>query len=384
VAIDPKRFPVSARQTLFRSASYYRASDFFLHANWSDPRIDSLWASALADFHAAIKLLPSPGELGSVRAPEPNNFSVPYVFFPGATPAQMSSSSSGYDQAVAGVGGKQDNVTCKKTRRLPTLIAGTGYDGSKEALWHSYGRYVVERGWNYLVYEGPGQPQVVREQGVGFVENWWDVVTPLVDYLETRDDVDTSRIALAGFSFGGTLAPRAASREHRLSAVLAVEGLIDLRQAILQQFGTQVAGLFASGNRSAFDELMLQLMDDPRANTQARWLIAQSLWSFRTENPFDWMTRLGAIVADGPVLANITCPVFVAEGEDDSSAPGQAVEMARLLGDRATYNLFRTDLGAGEHCHLGAEAQLAQVSLDWLADVWDGIQVPRNSTNTTF
>ena len=81
-----------------------------------------------------------------------------------------------------------------------------------------------------------------------------------------------------------------------------------------------------------------------------------------------------------PLLANISCPVFVGEGENDSSAPGQAEEMVQAIGKNATYNLFRTALGAGEHCQIGAEAQLAQVAWDWLADTWDSVRFADESS----
>lgn len=83
---------------------------------------------------------------------------------------------------------------------------------------------MLERGLNVVTYEGPGQPTVRRQQNIGFIPDWWNVLTPVVDYLESRPDVDMSKLALVGISFGGILAPRAASREHRISAVLAIDG----------------------------------------------------------------------------------------------------------------------------------------------------------------
>jgi hypothetical protein len=58
-ATADSKFTASAREAHFRAASYYRAADFFLHANPSDPRIQSVWASMLDNFEAAAKLLPS-------------------------------------------------------------------------------------------------------------------------------------------------------------------------------------------------------------------------------------------------------------------------------------------------------------------------------------
>lgn len=369
-AIDSGRFPLSAREAYFRSSSYYRAADFFLHSNASDPRINTLWNSALADFDAAIKLLPMPGEHASLNT---TNFTVPVIFFPADPNAARS---------AAGVR-KQG---CGK-QKLPTVIVGTGYDGSQQALYHEMGRTIVDRGWNFISYEGPGQPTVRREQNLGFIDNWWDVVTPVMDYLLTRDDVDPERIALVGLSFGGTLAPRAASREHRLSATIALDGISNMEKIIVSQFDDQLRALYNSSDPAdiaQFDQYWLGLMNNATTPTQIRWLVAQGMWSFDTTSPHEWLTKLSVIVADDPVLANITCPVFLGDGQNDSGAIGQPAEMANALGSLGTYKLFKTELGAGEHCQLGAEAHMNQASLDWLGNIWDGIKMPSNLTDVTI
>ena len=48
-----------------------------------------------------------------------------------------------------------------------------------------------------------------------FRPDWEAVIGPVVDFAVTRPEVDPSRIALMGISFGGYLAPRAASGEPR-------------------------------------------------------------------------------------------------------------------------------------------------------------------------
>ncbi|KAK7218343.1 hypothetical protein V2G26_006346 [Clonostachys chloroleuca] len=281
--------------------------------------------------------------------------------------------------------GHENHNACRPQERNPTVIVGSGYDGSQEALYHYIGRAITERGWNYVSYEGPGQPAVRRQQKIGFIPNWWDVVTPIVDYLESRPDVDAQKIALIGQSFGGTLAPMAASREHRISAVLAIDGLMSLFKALTSQLPEALNSLFASGKSEVFDETMLGLMNNATVSTQFRWVIAQGLWSFNTTSPFEWFTRLSKIALDKEIVANITCPTFVGDGEHDTLAgSGQPQELAAALGGLATYYQFKQDLGAGEHCQIGAEAQLAQVSLDWLGDVWDGIKLPNNITGGAY
>ena len=196
--VNVTKDPVSARDAYFRAATYYRAADFFLHGNWSDPRITTLWNQALGTFDKANALLELPGERFTVKAHSPSigDFEAIGIFYKA----------------------RADDETS------PTIIVGSGYDGSQEELYHSNIRQILARGLNAVTYEGPGQPTVRRQQGIGFIPDWWNVLTPVVDYLENRSDVDMSKLALAGMSFGGILAPVAASREHRVSPVFAIEG----------------------------------------------------------------------------------------------------------------------------------------------------------------
>ncbi|KAJ9244976.1 hypothetical protein DTO169E5_1357 [Paecilomyces variotii] len=359
-AINASRFPASARSAYFRSSTYYRYAPFFLHANASDPRINEIGALSVADFDKAAALLPQPAIKANLSASSPNvpngHFSVPVRFFKGHS----------------------------SNKRLPTIIVGTGYDGTQEDLFHETGVEILARGWNIITYEGPGQPTVLREQNLGFIPDWWNVVTPVVDYLATRSDVDMNRVALTGVSFGGQLAPLAASHEPRLSAVLSIDGLSDMYSVFESQFDPALLNLYNTGHYAEFDEALLSTIHNTSMPTQLRWILAQSLFTFNTDSPSDWWRRLPAYAANETVLANIKFPAFIGKGEDDSTAPNQPEKMFKWLGSRGTFNLFRTDLGAGEHCQLGAEAQLAQVTLDWLADVWDNVKLPANLTSGTY
>ena len=73
----------------------------------------------------------------------------------------------------------------------------------------------------------------------------------------------------------------------------------------------------------------------------------------------------------------MTMPVFVAKGQDDTLTGNEAnIAYQIMTSDRpngkglTTFHEFKTSLGAGMHCSIGAEDQLQQVTLDWLAGVW--------------
>ncbi|KAI1387806.1 alpha/beta-hydrolase [Hypoxylon trugodes] len=342
-SINETKFPVSAREAYFRSASYYRLSVFYLTANQTDPRLYDVWDLARADFDKAISLTEVRGERLTLKGP---GFDIPVIFW-------------------------KSPKACNGP--VPTLLLGSGYDAPQEDSYHALGRETLERGWNFVTYEGPGQPTVRRDQGLGFIPNWWDVVTPVMDYLETRPEVDAKRIALGGMSFGGILAPLTATREHRMAAVLAIDGLSNIQTTAAKTFPAVAIQLFKSGNQTAFDAYMNAARVSPQAPTLFKWFIGQGLWTFDTESPYDWFKRLGDINLDGDKLKNVTCPVFVGKGENDALAGGQEQQVVEALGSKAYLYEFKTALGAGEHCQLGAEPQLAQASLDWLAEVFEGV-----------
>ncbi|EGU87340.1 hypothetical protein FOXB_02099 [Fusarium oxysporum f. sp. conglutinans Fo5176] len=331
VAAEKKKDWVSARSAYFRSSSYYRGADFFLHGNQSDPRINTLWQKQNASFTKAVNLLPKPPTFVELRA---TKFTVPAYFYPGDS------------QLPAG-------KRLGYGKKIPTVIVGTGYDGSQEALYHSNCREIIQRGWNCITYEGPGQATVRRQQNLGFMPEWWEAVIPVVDYVRSRNDVDPDRVALI--------------------AVLAIDGMLNLQRSILEQFPPALTKLFLSGNSTAFDDEIYSLLKNPKLPTALSWPINQGMWAWNTKSPFKWLTMVGEFNLDKQTLSKINCPVFVASGQDDTTAPEQPEEMARAFGKQAHYFLFKTELGSGVHCAIGAENQLAQETLGWLEGVFDKV-----------
>jgi dienelactone hydrolase len=339
-AIDTHKNPISARQNFFKAATYYRSADFFLHGNWSDPRINSLWDKHLAAFNSAIALLPVPGERINLRASK-DNFTIPAIFFGCGLPGPR-----------------------------PTLMLGNGYDGAQEEMYHIVGAAALERGINVITYEGPGQPTVRRQQNLGFIPEWEKVVTPVVDYLLTRPEVDAHSIGLLGYSLGGYLAPRAAAFDHRLAAVFAIDGVYDYGAANLDQFPEDLRKVFAAGNADLFNKYVNQGLASNQTPTSVVWGVQQGLWSFAVKSPFEWMTRVQKYTLKD-VVRRIKAPVFVAQAEKDDVIPGQSAELAEKLGHLATHHVFESVDGAAYHCSVGANVLQNQVMLDWFKGVLD-------------
>src|SRR6266851_5348177 len=103
------------------------------------------------------------------------------------------------------------------TPKPAVVILVPGLDSVKEEL-HNYGDDFLRRGMAVLAIDGPGQGEMEFEYPMRF-----DYEIPIkhaIDYLESRPDVDASRVGLMGVSLGGQFAVRAAAFEHRLKATI--------------------------------------------------------------------------------------------------------------------------------------------------------------------
>ncbi|KAJ6560174.1 Alpha/Beta hydrolase protein [Mycena capillaripes] len=331
---------INARDTFFQAASYWRAADFFLHGNWSDPLINLYWKNQRASFDAANAALPIPGE--RVTIPTPSNFSVIGIFFAADT-----------------------NSTSVK----PTLVVGNGYDGAQEDLYHQICVAVLERGWNCMTYEGPGQPTVRRDQDVGFIADWEKVVIPVIDYLANRTDVDMDRLALSGTSMGGYLAARAAAFEPRIKALVVNPGIVSVQAGYLSGFPNETLALFQSGNQSAFDAELNGALLSSSTPSGVRWGIEQGLWSFHTESPFEFFTLTGAMNLTG-LYDKITMPTWTANSTLDTFFPNQSVEFAAQLQNITNVTLVTYDGPEGYHCQVGASSSTNRDVFEWLEEVF--------------
>ena len=119
---------------------------------------------------------------------------------------------------------------------LPTLLHIDGYDGTAEELYASV-YPALERGYAFAAVDGPGQGGVLYDQRIPMRPDWENVVPGMVDALLAYPEVDPERIILVGRSFGGVIAPRGASAEHRLGALIVDPGQYDMGAAVVGRLG---------------------------------------------------------------------------------------------------------------------------------------------------
>ncbi len=320
----------SAGTEFLKASNYYRTAEFFLHTNPRDPRIVKTWQKSRDAFLKAAKISDRP--VIPVEIP-----------FEGTT-------LPGYLCLVD-----------KSKKKRPLLIIHSGFDGTAEELYYASGAFAVRRGYNVLLFEGPGQGRVIRVQNLPFRHDWESVVTPVVDFAVKRREVDRKRIALMGISMGGYLAPRAAAFEKRIKALIANGGVYDFHAT---------AGLTpelekALDTREGAQEMDNYMYAQMKKSPSFRWTVSNGLFTFHAGSPGEWlkMTRQYTMkdVAD-----KISCETLVVDSENDTVMSGQAKALYGALRTKKTFLIFTKKEGAEEHCQMGAVLISNARILDWL------------------
>jgi 2,6-dihydroxypseudooxynicotine hydrolase len=107
------------------------------------------------------------------------------------------------------------------TGKAPILVMAPGLDSTKEEL-HAYEEPFLARGIAILAIDGPGQGEAEYE--IPICGDYERAAKAACDWIETRPDLDTSKIAMWGVSLGGYYAPRATAYEKRIKACVALSG----------------------------------------------------------------------------------------------------------------------------------------------------------------
>jgi dienelactone hydrolase len=105
--------------------------------------------------------------------------------------------------------------------RPPVVLLVSGLDSTKEEAG-PHEAALLARGVATFAFDGPGQGEA--EYDLPLRHDFEVPVGAVVDLLETRDDVDGSRVGLWGRSLGGHLVVRAAAFEPRVRACVSLSG----------------------------------------------------------------------------------------------------------------------------------------------------------------
>ena len=326
------RDAVSARSAFLRAGEYYRQSAWFLRENLDDARVLQAADDLRFCFRQAIGLFDTPVE--AVEIPYEGTTLGGYFFRPDTAEPR------------------------------PTLVMPGGYDSFVEENYQNGARAAVERGYNCLLFDGPGQGHVLLRQRLYMRPDYETVIRPVLDWLLTRPEVRADKIILMGRSFGGYLAPRGACGETRLAALVCDPGMISVAEPLRRHLPPAAMEMLEKGDADGVNKLFAGPMAQ---NHMTRFWYVSRMRVHGVDTVYDYLKDAMRYDLSDRV-ETITCPTLVCDNPVDTvSSRGTALYEA--LRCEKVLLTFSPEEGALGHCEAGAASLFEQRVFDWMDQI---------------
>jgi dienelactone hydrolase len=317
----------SAGEAFLRACEYFRQAMFYLRGDLDDPRVIGTYRCMRECFRQAAQLLP--WDITAVDIP-----------FQGST-------LNGYLMAPPGPAAPR-----------PAVLFPAGYDSPAEE-GYLYAAPALRRGYVVLSFEGPGQGGVLYEQRLYLRPDFEAVLAPVVDFALGRPEIDPARLAVIGRSFAGYLAPRAATAEHRIAALVCDPAQPDLGARVRDRLPASVLQLIEADDPRA-DQILAPMLNAPGA--RRTWLPRMAAHGTATLRGY--VRALSDFTLAGRA-AQIRCPTLITEADGDFAGGGSR-RLYDLLTCPKQYRQFTEADGAGGHIEGLAQQLWNGYVFDWL------------------
>ncbi len=330
---------VSARDNFLRASTYHRTAEYYAEGDLE--RMHELGRRGRQCFERAAVLVDPPLELLAIP------------FEGGTLPGYFVHPRAG---------------TARDGTPTGTLVVLGGFDSSAEELYFQLGAPGAARGWQVVVFDGPGQAGAMCDNpSFTFRPDYEVPIGAVIDATCDRDDVDPGRVALAGLGFGGYLAARAAAFDARVHALVVDSPVMDLSRYLEAMIGPAAFRM-----RQDIRPADVAGIPDDLLPQQMLWGIFAVCRRFGVGSLHAWKALLEGYRL-GPAVATISCPVLGLVGErEGTEVLDQAEALVAQVAGPATLHRFTVDDGAEAHCQANNLRLAAQVVYDWLDDLFAG------------
>lgn len=221
-----RRHVFSATEAFLRAANYYQLAEYYaIVAGGDHPALGQLAAQC---FELALRLLPWGG--GSVTIGENGQSHPAYFLCP------------------------DDSGTAR-----PTLLLVSGFEGSAEEQYFCHGVTALRRGYNVLLFQGPGQAGALRSDRKSQLRHDFEIPLQVaLDFLHDRPEVDRDRIALCGSGLGSYFSTRVTAFDPRVKALIVNPSFVEMQQLMREMIGHRA--LIVDVEMQALSEMPPSLM----------------------------------------------------------------------------------------------------------------------------
>ena len=234
--------------------------------------------------------------------------------------------------------------------KAPILVQVNGLDSTKEMKYRvGMPEWLAKRGVSSLIVDQPGTGEAIRKHNLTarFDSEHW--ASRVVDWLETREEIDPKRIGMEGVSLGGYYCPRAVAFEPRFACGVVWGANHDWRD--VQKRRLEKEGSFPV----------------PHYWEHVRWV-----WGAKDMDEF--MTIAENVHLDG-VLDRIKVPFLVTHGEKDSQIPlkwAHRTYEQLVNSPKRELKIFTDREGGVQHSSFDNSANAGAYIVDWVAETLGG------------
>lgn len=333
-----KKHTVSAREAYMWAQNYYNCATYFADGSKDPSQFEPTWELHYDCWLKSLALFEPAGE--AVSIPYEKTELHGFLFKAGSD-----------------------------AKKRPLLIMNNGSDGSLLDMYTLGGAAALKRGYNVLIFDGPGQGFALWKQKLYFRWDWEKVLTPVVDFAVKRADVDARRIAAIGVSQGGYWVPRACAFERRITAMVADPGVVDVSTAWVDKLPDEMKLLLKNDQKDEFDAVMAKMADSPMGAT-----LRFRMRPYGFASPFDTFKAVQNYHLRD-LAREIHCATLITSPENETFWPGQSQEMTELLNTTRMLVPFTVTDGADLHCEPKAVGLRDARIFDWLDETLDAALV---------
>lgn len=239
-----------------------------------------------------------------------------------------------------------------------TIVMHGGFDSFAEEF-ASMMIDLRDRGYDVLVFEGPGQGAARREHGLAFDPAWEKPTSAVLDHYDLND------VTLIGISMGGYLCLRAAAHDARISRVIASSIAYDY-----PSFPGPLGQVIARACMTKFRDFANGVMEEKiAAGGLEGWSLDNSMYITDKPTPIEAMDVTFSMDKEFLRSEFVTQDVLILTGRDDHFVPFEMhrKQVKALTAARSVTDVvFTADEHAGQHCQIGNIGLAMDTIVDWI------------------
>ncbi len=251
-------------------------------------------------------------------------------------------------------------IRAQGDERKGMLVVHGGFDSFMEELY-SMGLWFSDRGFEVILFEGPGQGGALKKHGFALTHEWERPAQAVLDCFSAHD------VTWLGISLGGWLCFRAAAFEPRITRVIASSIAFDYLQMVAPPLQWLVRTLLHYPKT-------MDVMAKMKASIlpQERWALNNMMHIFRAKTPIEAIGKFLEFNERNQHAGMVRQDVLILTGKEDHFIPLKMHDMQiRALNNArsVTGRIFTAEEHGQNHCQIGNVGLALQEMIQWISSL---------------